>query len=172
MIRPIYAGIGARDTPDHILPSMVAVASILSSFATLRSGGAPGADTAFEKGCDLKSGTKEIYLPWETFNKSTSTLFGSTLESRNHAKQFIHKSHWMNLGDRGRDFMARNSYQVLGQDLKTPADFIICWTKGGNVVGGTGQALRLAAHYRIPIFNLGIMSHLEASDRISEILNL
>lgn len=45
-------------------------------------------------------------------------------------------------------------YQVLGYDLKTPSDMVICWTKDGGASGGTGQALRIAKDYNIPIYNL------------------
>lgn len=34
--------------------------------------------------------------------------------------------------------------------------FVVCWTPNGNIVGGTGQALRIALHMNIPIYNLGI----------------
>ena len=50
--------------------------------------------------------------------------------------------------------MARNCYQVLGKDLETPSEFIICWTKDGQATGGTGQALRIAKKNNIPVFNL------------------
>ena len=50
--------------------------------------------------------------------------------------------------------MARNCHQVLGQDLKTPVDFIVCWTKDGGESGGTGQALRIARDLNIPVYNL------------------
>jgi hypothetical protein len=53
-----------------------------------------------------------------------------------------------------KKLMARNMYQVLGQDLETPTSFIVCWTKDGKASGGTGQALRVAKKYNIPIFNL------------------
>ena len=45
-------------------------------------------------------------------------------------------------------------YQVLGEDLQTPTSFIVCWTKDGKASGGTGQALRVAKKYDIPVFNL------------------
>jgi hypothetical protein len=44
---------------------------------------------------------------------------------------------------------------VLGLDLETPSKFIICWTKNGKGQGGTGQALRIAKEYGIPIFDAG-----------------
>jgi hypothetical protein len=53
-----------------------------------------------------------------------------------------------------KKLMARNCHQVLGQDLKTPVDFIVCWTKNGNINGGTGQALRIAKKLNIPVYNL------------------
>jgi predicted Rossmann fold nucleotide-binding protein DprA/Smf involved in DNA uptake len=46
-----YAGIGARSTPPQILSVMTRLASKLEGMGyTLRSGGAAGADTAFERG--------------------------------------------------------------------------------------------------------------------------
>lgn len=51
---------------------------------------------------------------------------------------------------------ARNCYQVLGADLRTPTQFVICWTPRGSGEGGTGQALRIAKAYNIPIFDLAI----------------
>ena len=51
--------------------------------------------------------------------------------------------------------MARNSYQVLGRNLDDPVEFVICWTPGGSGSGGTGQAIRIAKDYQIPVFDLG-----------------
>ena len=33
--------------------------------------------------------------------------------------------------------------------------FVLCWTPYGAAAGGTGQALRIAEHHHIPVFNLG-----------------
>jgi hypothetical protein len=49
---------------------------------------------------------------------------------------------------------ARNSLIMLGWQLNEPVDFVICWTKDGKASGGTGQALRIAEAYNIPIFNM------------------
>ena len=60
-----YAGIGSRSTPEPVLQIMHRVAHRLSEMGyTLLSGGAGGADSAFEAGCFSK---KEIYLPWPGF---------------------------------------------------------------------------------------------------------
>jgi len=50
--------------------------------------------------------------------------------------------------------MIRNSHQIFGWDMLKESDFIICWTKDGKFSGGTGQALRIADHYGIKIYNL------------------
>lgn len=160
-----YAGIGARETPPEVCEKMRMVGKACASMGmTLRSGGAQGADESFEQGCDLFGGTKEIFLPYRGFRRNPSDLFGSTKEARAIARKF-HPA-WHNLSNTDWDFMERNSYQVLGQDLKTPSTFIICWTPGGKVVGGTGQALRIAEAYDIPVLNFGDTSDDEISDAI------
>ena len=71
----IYTGIGSRETPIHILNFFVVIGNYLASEGyTLRSGHAPGADQAFEEGCDQVNGKKEIYLPWPNFEGSDSEL--------------------------------------------------------------------------------------------------
>lgn len=94
-------------------------------------------------------------MPYKNFNRNDSPFFTVTKEARLLAKHF-HPA-WEHLGDKGRDFMGRNAYQVLGLGLCTPVDFIVCWTPNGRMEGGTGQALRMANHYRIPVINLGSM---------------
>lgn len=59
-----YTGVGNRDTPHEYLEKMTALASLLEKEGCiLRSGGAEGADTAFENGVRSLY-NKEIYLPW------------------------------------------------------------------------------------------------------------
>lgn len=163
-----YAGIGSRETPESILTAMESAARFLGSWGyTLRSGGARGADTAFETGCDHVGGDKRIYLPWKGFNKNLSQYYGTSKESRLLAKRY--HPNWSNVSDRGRDFHGRNCYQILGSDLETPCDFVLCWTPSGKIVGGTGQALRMAQDYDIEIINFGSMSLEDISDRIQEL---
>jgi hypothetical protein len=146
-----YAGIGSRDTPTDVLKLMTGIANKLSQLNyVLRSGGAEGADTAFETGAK----TKQIFLPWEGFNGRYSdniTYFVPELNI-----DIVKKFHpyYNNLNKPAIKLMSRNSYQVLGLDLNDPAEFVLCWTKEGKMVGGTSQALRIAKHYNIPIFNL------------------
>lgn len=166
----IYTGIGARKTPGDILHAMVQVGEYMAKAGhILRSGGAQGADRAFEIGCDYKSvGRKEIYLPWQHFEKHSSDLFHISQKAMDVVALF-HPA-WDRLSNGAKLMMARNSHQILGIDLKTPSDFVVCWTPGGKVVGGTGQALRLAAHYEIPIINFGDISLDQANYLLMKIL--
>lgn len=145
-----YTGIGSRRTPKDILELMTRIAKYLcSKDYILRSGGAVGADSAFEVGSEEK---KEIFLPWESFNNSKNKFFEIPVEAYEIGRKY-HPA-WANLKEYVKKFHARNSLQVLGKDLKTPSDFVVCWTRKGSVIGGTGQALRIAKAYDIPIFNL------------------
>lgn len=66
------------------------------------------------------------------------------------------------LSEAMRKLMARSTYLVLGYDLRTPVDFVVCWTPDGAereaersvATGGTGQAIALASRLGIPVFNL------------------
>lgn len=136
----IYAGIGARETPDNILKIMDSVASTLSSNGyTLRSGGAKGADTYFERGCGVK---KEIFRP----NGNIPDW----------AYKTVYKYHPrpMGMGDYAMRCHARNAQIMLGLNGDSPVDFVICWTKDGKASGGTGQAIRIAEDYGIQVYNL------------------
>jgi len=148
-----YAGIGSRATPPSVLLTFARIAKRLEALGyTLRSGGAAGADTGFEMGVQNPK-NKEIYLPWKGFNNSQSELFVISEGATIMASQFHPR--WSALKPAGRKFMARNCYQVLGYNLIEPVDFIVCWTPNGQVTGGTGQALRMAAEFNIPVINFG-----------------
>ena len=149
-----YAGIGSRNTPETVLNQMSDIAAHLGSLNyTLRSGGAEGADTAFETGCALYP--KQIYLPWKGFNGLTG-IVGDTLPTWQRARQITLNTHPApdRLSAGAVKLHTRNVFQVLGSDLKTPVDFIVCWTVDGRNTGGTGQAMRIANSYIIPIYNL------------------
>jgi|TARA_B110000908_G_scaffold51961_1_gene63394 hypothetical protein len=166
-----YAGIGARDTPQHVMVSMRNAASAMAhQGVTLRSGGADGADTAFEEGC--QSGPKEIFLPWPSFNQSKRTDTGVKGQFPNRALEIAEHFHpaWDRLSDPVRTIMARNCYQLLGGDLQSPSLFVLCWTPGGKVTGGTGQALRIASAFNIPVFNLGNQDIDDIAEGVSELI--
>ena len=148
-----YAGIGSRSTPPDVLASMTPIATHLAKQGwTLRSGGADGADMAFEKGCDVVHGDKRIFLPWRGFNKNLSPLYTPHNEAFKMAAR-IHPA-WHKLTRGGKALHARNCHQILGEALNDPVSLVVCWTPGGKATGGTATAIHLAEQYRIRIINL------------------
>lgn len=158
-----YTGIGSRSTPEDILVVMTGLAKILSSKGyILRSGGADGADTAFEQGANRK----EIYLPWKGFNDNDSEF----IVKPGIAYKLASKYHpnWEHLKDSIKKLHARNTHQVLGQDFKTWSRCVFCWTPDGctnhktrtSKTGGTGMAISIADIYGIPVYNLQREDHL------------
>ena len=146
-----YTGIGSRETPDEVMVIMEALSETLASSGyCLRSGGASGADTAFEN----KATAKEIYLPWNGFNRRFENGVEYIVPPID--LNLINEFHPQpdKLSTSGLKLMNRNSYQVLGRDLATSSSFVICWTKDGKASGGTGQAMRIAMSRNIPIYNL------------------
>ena len=149
----IYTGIGSRETPDDVGELMTNIAQELEEDGfILRSGGASGADSFFERGI-TNPRNKEIYLPEKDFNKNISKLFGVSNEALELAST-IHPA-WSKCRPYARLLHARNCYQVLGKDLRTPTDFVLCWTEGGAIKGGTATAIKLAQKYSIPVLNFG-----------------
>lgn len=147
----IYAGIGSRKTPKFFCDLMTELAVELDSAGwILSSGGARGADQAFMRG----SKNCHLWLPHQGSNGFQTDL-QILPEAYEMAERFYHLD-WDDLGDFGQAAMARNCHIVLGADLDTPVKFIICWTPEGKIRGGTGQALRIAKAYRIPVLNLGL----------------
>jgi hypothetical protein len=149
-----YAGIGSRTTPTDILSKMMDIGELLAREKwVLRSGGADGADSAFEIGCNRGNGHKEIFLPWPYFNKSTSELIRPSKAAYELAAK-IHPA-WNKLSFGATALHARNCHQILGWELNDPVNVVICWTEGGKQVGGTATAIKLAKQHKIPILNLG-----------------
>lgn len=154
-----YAGIGSRETPKHILELMGHIAHVMEKNGViLRSGGADGADTAFAQNVRLR----EIFIPWNGYNnhwQSEDTKVGAISQSQHLAERF-HPA-WNRCSHGAKKLHGRNMNILLGTDLDTPVDLVVCWTKDGKASGGTGQAMRAAEHFGIPIFNLYFDSTLD-----------
>lgn len=156
-----FAGIGSRTTPKNILIQMRKLASVAAKKGhILRSGGASGADTSFELGCNDSNGNKEIFLPWKNFNRNTSLLYTPTENAKLIASE-IHLG-WKFMKLPAKLLIARNMHQILGINLNDPVSCVICWTEDGCEsieqysikTGGTGSAIALASIQNIPIYNL------------------
>lgn len=156
-----YTGIGSRTIPNHILQEMhqLGIFFAIKNWV-LRSGGADGADIAFEWGCNIAKGQKEIFLPWKGFNYNSSELYDIPNEAFKISEHY-HPA-WNALSDPVKKLMARNAQQVLGKNLDSPSTFVVCYTQDGctthqtrtQTTGGTGQAISIASECGIPVFNL------------------
>jgi hypothetical protein len=171
-----YAGIGSRMGEDRMknLPEgeKARIEGIMERLArtferlgfTLRSGGAKGADLAFERGTSKKQifiagidpGITEIKVA-QAIHPNWQGMLQATIKSAEKAGR--------NPDDAVKyaiSAMARNTNQIFGKDLNIPVDFVVCWTPDGAETtaqrsaktGGTGQAIDMADRKGIPVFNL------------------
>ena len=150
-----FAGIGSRETPQSLIPTIQGLSKKLISLGfVLRSGGADGSDSFWEKAYDSLGGEKEIYLPWKGFNNNSSQLF----EIKPWALELadIYHPNWNRLSPAAQKLHSRNVYQIRGYDNFNSdwSDFVICYTPDGKDSGGSGQAIRIARNHNIPVFNL------------------
>ncbi len=165
-----YTGVGSRETPPEILKRMQNIANVMTFMGlTLRSGGAQGADTAFQRGCEDCHGDMEIYLPWDGFEnnwmnarRGDELILAPRLPNWDEAMDIAGSIHpaWHRLTEGMIKLHTRNVYQVLGPDLNTPSDFLICWTKDGRPTGGTATAINLALKHGIMVYNIHDMQAL------------
>lgn len=155
-----YAGIGARKTPEEVLVTFKEIGRLLAEKGyVLRSGAADGADSAFEEGCAAANGLREIYLPWPNFNGSNSAYTSPSNEAMSlaeHHWRIYGWRTWEDIPDSHKKLLARDVHQALGQNLKSPSDFVVCYTNGGKLVGGTAMAIHIANDRGIRVFNAGI----------------
>lgn len=178
--------IGTREPTDKELTVLATVGSFLCEQGYIcRSGGAPGSDQAWEA-C-FPTSQQEIYLPWNGFCDKSS-LQGSHMIPLSHMSSHIqdltsvaveyfypkdrqHKL-WDAAGNKTPTYrlMQRNTLQVLGRDCNTPSNFVVCIASASeldsqrrikNVKGGTGQAVRIAYHFGIPVWNIRVPDHVD-----------
>lgn len=112
-----------------------------------------------------------MILPWEGFNGAptddprfmipvwhTPTLLDVAAAAWAMDPQVLSgsKPSWYQLKETTKLLMARNVCQVLGMELRSKdhAQMVICWTPNAAGGGGTGQAIRIARMFKIPVFDL------------------
>jgi hypothetical protein len=175
-----YSGIGSRSTPPDVLALMTDLARALARAGlVLRSGWARRADQAFTSGAWDAYGRSEIYLPEDGFNglwcseaPEGCLVFPKPLTSAYRIAAGHHPA-WDCCKPFVRSLHARNVHQVLGQNPDHPvlSCAVMCWTPDGSLdgrgprCGGTGQALRVAAAYGVPVTNLARPDHREKAER-------
>lgn len=123
------------------------------------------AQKAYSKAVDLglvKESQFEVYVA-DQYNIRRSTLPRKHLaivrnkdlisETERIASE-VHPA-WDRCNEWARGMHSRNCHQILGYDLQSPVDAVICWAPDGKIQGGTATAIRVALKYNIPVFNLG-----------------
>ncbi len=153
----IYAGIGSRRTPEPVCKYMTHVATELGGAGyQLRSGGAGGADYAFALGAFSAS---DIIYPRE----ATASAI--------HLASHYHPNWDSVVRLNAEPYHGRNVMIILGRDLETPVKFVVCWTQGGRLEGGTALGIRVATNYGIPVYNLGDYNNKLKLDQFLKDLN-
>lgn len=136
-----YAGIGPRDITSEVSHNLEVVAKGLRKRGfVLRSGGATGSDTAFERG---SKGRNFIFRPRDATEAAIAL-----------AKE--HHPAWDACSEYVRMLHGRNAQIILGAMLDDPVKFVVTHTDHPNH-GGTSLGLRIANTYEIPVFNLWII---------------
>jgi len=156
-----YAGIGSRKISSEEEQLIIKIATKLSTAGiVVYSGNAEGSDISFQKG---SGGKCVLLLPWKMFNtkrydvaQSIANIdVGETSEGKLSISKYHPNPSALSFG--GRCMMARNWHQIMGYEEYPKVSFVVCCAGrdyDGNIVGGTGQACRIAEEHGIPIFNI------------------
>jgi hypothetical protein len=154
----VYAGIGSRSTPSHILAIMQEIGRSMARLGwVLRSGNCVGADQTFQRGANqVDPKLVELYLPWRGYEAEHIAVGNGVYTPGSLAYRIAAEYHpaWEKCSQGARAMHARNVQIVLGAELDRPVDLVICWTPGGKAVGGTAMGMRLAQAYGITVYNL------------------
>lgn len=138
-----WTGVGSRKTPKELKEKFMKISRYLEQLGfILRTGDADGADYFF------RSGVKSLK------NKIIYTAKDANPQSMEIASK-IHPA-WHNCSDYAKKLHGRNCFQVLGEDFNSKSEFLLCWTKNGEITGGTATAINLANQNKITVFNFGL----------------
>ncbi len=173
-----YAGIGSRKTPEHIQRLMTEIAEILERRKfKLRTGYAIGSDQAFCRGVS-SSRNKEIYNTDDCIINGDIVSYSK--EDLKFAERMVKEYHPIPkvLSGDNRKLIARNTFQIFGiGEVNVNSEFVICFTDDGAETnkttaetGGTGQAIRIAYDYGIPVYNLKNYIGVKAQEMVDFIL--
>lgn len=162
-----YCGIGSRKAPRSAIENAKNYARRLALIGVKGlSGGALGMDDAFERGAEqVESAQFRTFIPKVGFREQSTHsgvehIYVPDLPNFKDAMELASSIHeaWNILTYGERCFHARNCYEVLDLDLKSPVDFTILWAPlskdGRGVTGGTNSAYQLSKRLGIPCFNM------------------
>lgn len=172
MTERFYTGIGSREAPLPILKRARGLGKELALKGFVgRSGKAEGMDEAFMKGFgEAGVGSFINYLPYPSFRDSlvlptgcrdVSYYLDDVWKEAVMIARDIYGKGWFEITPGSRDLHTRNVFQVLGDDLQTPSEFVLYWAepKGRNAVkGGTNTAFQVARKFGVKL--LGVQTPL------------
>lgn len=147
-----YACIGNRVLPagaEDAIRQRVEVINAEGSLA--RTGGAPGADSLFEK----YAKNCIVYLPWKGFNHKEGIacdqlpMFKKAME-RLYGIFTVERIEFMSAGS--RKLYVRNLHILLGIGLDTPVDLVIAYNN--QTTGGTVATIEMARSLGIKVEEL------------------
>lgn len=146
--------VGTRSPPNDISHLANTIGSILSNNGCInRTGGAIGMDSDFAKLYNIS-----LIENYRHKSDQIGCINVFELDNIDIAIELISQivPHYDFLSEEDKQLHIRNCYQVLGKDLKTPSDVLICYCKviGGKPIGGTATAITLARKHNIKIYNL------------------
>lgn len=166
-----YVGTGNPNTPGDILETFKEISELLDQNEyTVRTGGMEGPDDVF-----AQASHKELILPWKGFRGLESKFTFTSPEAKYFAKMF-HPA-YDSMKETVQTFLAKNVRMVMGQNLKSPALFVITYTEDGSETGfqvtpktgNTGHVISIASALRLQVFNFG---NTDAKDRLFRYLQL
>jgi hypothetical protein len=156
-----YAGIGSRNITLNESTTIKKLAKLLAKRDWIvYSGNASGADISFQEGSKHNC---VVFLPWLSFNRENYNpnlgLDYFVINQNHHdAWQSVNRYHprASSLKPAVKALMARNYCQVMGHKNYPPVEFVLCCADEDStgILGGTGQACRIALDKNIPVINL------------------
>jgi len=156
-----YAVTGNRDMPAHLVTKMIELVKKLEGLGyTLRTGGLEGIEEAVENAAMIET-KKEVILPFRDFNQKKSKF--TYVSDRAHAVAKLFFPSYDTIKKGAQLFLAKNARLVMGNNMVSPALFLLCWTEDGVEAardrtmrtGFTGHPIAIASTIGIPVFNLG-----------------
>jgi len=153
-----YAVTGNPNPPDEILRKIERIVPKLESLEyLLRTGGMTG----IEESAERSAKKLELLLPWKGFADKDSKFTFTNERAIAIAKKF--SPAYDNLKQAAQTFLAKNVRLVMGQQVNSPALFLIVWTEDGaekasernSRTGFAGHPIAIANALGIPVFNLG-----------------
>lgn len=154
--------VGSRESPQWALQALQMAGDwCRTNKVFVRSGGAPGADLAAQRGAleyclvyePWKNFAPRFYAPGCSYN-SQYVVPPFTPELDNLARR--HHPTYDRLSDPVKKLMMRNGCQVLGLKLNNPSRGCLYYApmQGGTEKGGTRQAASISREAKVPCLNL------------------